>query len=253
MLRNLLITLRFDGARYHGFQVQENALSICEAFQDAVQALLGERYAVKGCSRTDSGVHAEMYCLSMKTDHTIPCVGLLRALNTALPWDIAAVDVREVPIDFHARYSCLGKTYRYIIYNAPQRDPFRPTRVYHCPYPLDAKLLNEQAADFCGTHDFSAFCAAGSSVSDNVRTITAASVIRAGDDVIFEVSGDGFLYNMVRIMAGTLLDIAAEKLLRGSIPQIIAGRERAGAGRTAPARGLYLYRVEYSDEFGVNT
>ena len=248
----MLITLRFDGSRYHGFQVQKNALTVCEVFQNAVEAILGERCDVKGCSRTDSGVHAEMYCVSMKITQSIPEQGLLRALNTALPEDVAVINIQAVSPDFHARYDCISKTYRYIIYNAAFRDPFRPLRTYHCAYPLDEKMLNTEAIDFCGTYDFSAFCAAGSSVKDTTRTITDASVIRAENDVVFEVSGSGFLYNMVRIMAGTLLDIAAGKLERGSIPAIISGRDRARAGRTAPARGLYLYRVSYREENGVN-
>ena len=252
MMRNLLITIRFDGSRYHGFQVQENALTICEVFQDAVEAILGERYDIKGCSRTDAGVHADMYCLSMKTANNIPENGLVRALNTALPADVAVINVCTVPSDFHARYDCVGKTYRYIIYNAPWRDPFRPLRTYHSPHILDEEMLNTQAADFCGTYDFSAFCAAGSSVSDTVRTITDATVMRTGNDIIFEISGNGFLYNMVRIMAGTLLDIAAGKIEKGSIPSIILSGNRTKAGRTAPARGLYLYHVKYQSEIGVN-
>jgi len=242
---NLLITLKFDGSAYHGFQVQKNAITICEQFQNAVEKILGMRYNVKGCSRTDSGVHAEMFCLSVKTDSQIPEANLLRALNTALPHDIAVTDVRRVPDEFHARYSCVSKTYRYIIYNAPHKDPFRPTRVLHYPLTLDADMLDKQARNFIGEHDFSAFCAAGSSVTDNVRSVKDAKVFRCGDDVIFEVSANGFLYNMVRIMAGTLLDIAAGRIPPGEIPAIIESRDRKNAGKTAPARGLYLYFVEY--------
>ena len=242
---NLLITLKFDGSSYHGFQVQKNAITVCEQFQNAVEKILEIRYNVKGCSRTDAGVHAEMFCLSMKTDSKIPEANLLRALNTVLPYDIAVTDVRRVPDDFHARYSCISKTYRYIIYNAPHKDPFRPTRVLHYPFDLDASKLNEQAQDFIGEFDFSAFCAVGSSVADTVRIVKSARVFRQGDDVIFEVSANGFLYNMVRIMTGTLLDIAAGRIPQGDIPVIIKSRERKNAGKTAPARGLYLYSVEY--------
>ena len=244
-MRNLLITLRFDGSAYHGFQVQQNAVSICEQFQNAVEKIFEIRYNIKGCSRTDAGVHAEMFCLSMKIDSDIPTENLMRALNTALPYDIAVTAVRDVPDDFHARYSCIYKTYRYIIYNAPHKDPFRPTRVYHYPRPLDVELLDTCARDFEGKHDFSAFCAAGSSVKDTVRHVKYAKVFRLGDDVVFEVCADGFLYNMVRIMAGTLLDIAQGKLLSDAVPGIIKSRDRNAAGKTAPARGLYLYHVEY--------
>jgi tRNA pseudouridine38-40 synthase len=246
-MRNLLITLRFDGSAYHGFQVQENAVTVCEVFQDAVEKITGGRPDVKGCSRTDAGVHADMFCLSMKLGHDIPERGLLRALNAALPPDIAVTDVRRVREDFHARYGCTAKTYRYVICNGRQRDPFRPTRVYHYERPLDADFLNRQAEAFRGTHDFAAFQASGSAVRDTVRTVFEAGVARQGADVIFQVAGSGFLYNMVRIMAGTLLELAEGKLPEGSIPAIIAGRDRARAGRTAPARGLYLHRVAYPD------
>jgi tRNA pseudouridine38-40 synthase len=242
---NFLITLRFDGSAYHGFQVQENAVSVCEVFQDAVEKILKIRYDVKGCSRTDAGVHARMFCLSMKADTAIPPESLLRALNTALPEDIAVVDICIVPDDFHARYSCVSKTYRYLICNAAAKDPFRPTRVLHYPRPLDADFLDKQARGFTGEHDFSAFCATGASVRDTVRNVYSAAVWRDGDDVVFEVRADGFLYNMVRIMVGTLLEIAEGRIAADTIPDIIKSRDRNRAGKTAPARGLYLYHVEY--------
>lgn len=251
MMRNLLITLRFDGSRYHGFQVQKNALSVCQVFQDAVESLFGVRWDVKGCSRTDSGVHAEMYCLSMRMDRDIPCEKLLFALNQRLPGDIAVSDVAEAGEEFHARYDCTGKQYTYRIHNSRIKDPFRPEQALQYPWRLDEAMLHREAQDFVGTHDFSAFCAAAGVTDDPVRTITAFSVERAGEEVLLRVEGDGFLYNMVRIMVGTLLHIAAGKLPKGSIPGILASRDRQRAGKTVPAKGLYLTRVDYAD--GIET
>ena len=245
--RSLLLTIRFCGTAYHGFQVQKNAMSVCQKFQDAVEKVLGSRCDVKGCSRTDSGVHANKYCLSLAIDRDIPCDKLVLALNANLPEDIAVLSAVEVPADFHARYSCLGKEYVYHIHNSHVRNPFAPKLSYRFPAPLDVDLLNRAAQDFVGTHDFKAFCSAGSDVEDTVRTITSFSVVRQGEEVLFTVRGDGFLYNMVRIMVGTLLFIATGRLQPGAIPAILAGKARSGAGKTAPAWGLYLNDVFYEN------
>lgn len=251
-MRNLLLTLRFCGASYHGFQVQKNATTVTQVFQDAVEEVLGKRYDIKGCSRTDAGVHANRYCISMKVDEgqTIPCQGLVRGLNAHLPGDIAVLDCREAEEDFHARYSCVGKRYIYKYHNAPVRDPFLKGRVYHCQSGilLDADAMNRAAKHFCGSHDFSAFCAAGGSVEDKVRTIYDARAERCGDLVVFSVTGSGFLYNMVRIMAGTLLAVGQHRLDPDSIPQIIASMDRERAGLTLPPGGLYLDEIFYSQE-----
>lgn len=246
-MRNILLTLAFDGTRYHGFQPQKNALSVCEAFQDAVEGVFGRRYDVKGCSRTDAGVHARMYCLSMKIAESIPCDRLVLALNRLLPADIAVLDAKEVPPDFHARYSCTAKQYVYRIYNSPVKDPFSPNLAYRYARPLDEDRLDAEAGDFVGTYDFTAFKAANSDIADTVRTITKFTVERQGKHVLFTVTGDGFLYNMVRIMVGTLMEIAEGKIARDSIPGIIASRDRGGAGRTMPACGLYLNKVFYGE------
>ena len=170
-MRNLLVTLRFDGRAFHGWQVQKNAPTVMQAFQDALESLFRTRPDVKGCSRTDAGVSALEYCVSFRLEHPIPCGRLMRALNARLPPEIAATGCREVPQEFHARYSCAGKRYRYRILNAPVRDPFWEGLALYWPQPLDAELLDRQAKDFLGTHDFSAFRNAGSSVEDPVRTM----------------------------------------------------------------------------------
>ena len=245
--RNLLLTIRFCGTAYHGFQVQKNALTVCEVFQNAVEKVLGTRCDVKGCSRTDAGVHANKYCLSLTIDRDILCDKLVLALNANLPEDIAVLTAVEVPADFHARYSCLGKEYVYRLHNSHIRDPFAPKLSYRFSAPLDVELLNREAQAFVGRHDFRAFCSTGSDVEDTVRTITAFAVERRGDEVLFTVRGDGFLYNMVRIMVGTLLFIATGRIRPGTIPAILAGKNRGAAGKTAPAWGLYLNDVFYED------
>jgi len=244
---NLLITIAFNGTRYHGFQVQKNALSVCEVFQNAVESVYGKRWDVKGCSRTDAGVHANMYCLSMKTDMHIPPEKLVLALNQKLPDDIAALSVKAMPLDFHARYSCRQKQYVYKIHNSRIKDPFTEHLKYRHPYPLDASMLDREAKDFLGTHDFTSFCSMKSDVETPVRTVTECGVTRREDTVSFTVTADGFLYNMARIMAGTLLFIAAGRIEKGMIPAILAAKDRDRAGKTMPSHGLYLDRVDYGE------
>lgn len=244
-MRNLLIEISYCGTRYHGFQVQTNAITVCEVFQDAVERLFGSRLDVKGCSRTDTGVHAKSYMLSMLTDSEIECRGCLYGLNRYLPHDIAVLSVREVPEDFHARYSCTGKEYVYRILNSRVKDPFSPNLAYRFGYDLDVDMLNSEAQGFVGTHDFASFQSAGSDVTDTVRTIHSFTVHREGDYVVFTVSGNGFLYNMVRILVGTLVFISMGRIDRGSIPKIIAARDRQRGGKTMPPQGLYLNRVFY--------
>ncbi len=245
-MRNVLLTLAFDGTAYHGWQVQENSVTVQQTLQDAWEKICQSRDNVVGCSRTDSGVHAKMYCCNIRTETAIPCRQLIPALNSALPDDIAVTDCKEIDFDFHARYDCAAKEYIYIIRNSQNRDPFDYKYSLHYKYPLDAQFLATQAAQFVGTHDFSAFCAAGSSVQSNVRTVYSATVYRDGENVIFKVSADGFLYNMVRIMVGTLLSIAQGKIEPDTIGDIIESRQRDRAGFTAAAHGLYLNKVDYA-------
>ena len=238
-MRNLLLTISYLGTRYHGFQVQDNAITVAEVLQDAMEKVMGSRDDIKGCSRTDSGVHAEEFCVSVKTECRIPCENL--------PPDVSVKACREVPEDFHARYNSRGKRYEYRIHNAVYKDAFHYKSVLEHAYPLDVEMLNREAKDFIGTHDFSSFCAAKTSVTDMVRTIYDCGVYRQGEQVTFYVEGDGFLYNMVRIMVGTILAIGAGTIPRGSIPAIIEAKNRSRAGATAPAWGLYLCKVFYDE------
>lgn len=244
-MRNLLMTIQYDGSAYHGWQVQSNALTVQEVFQNAVEKVFRSRLDIKGCSRTDSGVHANMYCVSLKTDMNIDCLGALRAMNTALPPDIAVIDCREVPSDFHPRYSCKSKEYVYKIYNGSIRNPFLQKYAFHYRYALDAELMDREAQAFLGKHDFSGFCSARSDIEDTVRFVKNVSVKREGDMVLFTVEADGFLYNMVRIMVGTLLFVNEGKIKPGELKDVIDSKDRSRAGKTAPPQGLYLNRVNY--------
>ena len=248
--RNLLLTIRYQGTNYHGFQVQKNAFTVSQVLQDALEAVLGRREDIKGCSRTDSGVHANMFCVSVRTQSRIPCQSLVRALNVKLPHDIAVTGCRQVPLDFHARYDCRGKRYLYQINNSEVKDPFAWRLVYDYRYPIDVALCNRQCQDFVGTHDFSAFCSAGSSVEDRVRTITACGMRREGERVTFFVEGDGFLYNMVRAIVGTMVYASYGKIEPEDIPALLATRDRRLTGPTMPPQGLYLNRVWYDGVVG---
>ena len=244
-MRNILLTISFDGTSYHGWQVQENANTVQQTLQDGLEQICSRRDNVVGCSRTDAGVHENMYCCNVRTEHSIACDKLVTALNAVLPRDIAVLGCKEVGLDFHARYDCKSKEYIYRIWNSPNKNPFLYNYSLHYKYPLDAEFLSSQAKQFIGTYDFSSFCAAGSSVEDTVRTVMNACVERQGDEVVFRVEANGFLYNMVRIMTGTLIDISRGKIPENSIPQIIEAKNRFAAGYTAPARGLYLNKIHY--------
>ncbi len=244
-MARLLITMRYDGTAYHGWQVQPNGRTVQETLQDAVEAVTGVRAGVTGCSRTDAGVHADMFCCALDTACVLRGDKLASALNFHLPRDMAVYDVKEVAADFHPRYHARGKRYVYRLWNGSQRHPIYDNYAWHRKGRLDERLMNRVAADYIGTHDFAAFCAAGSTVQGTVRTVRDCRVERQGDLVIFSVEADGFLYNMVRIMVGTLLEIAEGRLETDAIPRILAARERALAGPTAPAKGLCLQQVFY--------
>lgn len=244
-MRNLLLTISYDGSNYHGWQVQKNAVTVQEVFQNAVKKLFNQNIDIKGCSRTDSGVHANKYCVSFKADTDIPCENIIMALNSYLPDDISVLSCSDMDNDFHARYNVLKKEYVYIINNSKIRNPFLRNYTFWYRYNIDADYLNEQAQAFVGTYDYSGFCSAHSGVEDTVRTVYSFEVSRKGDMVYFKVSADGFLYNMVRIMVGTLLFVNEEKIKKDELKNVILSKNRKLAGKTAPPQGLYLNDVKY--------
>ena len=245
----ILIKIAYDGKNYCGWQVQKNGVSVQGSVCEAAMQVYGEKVNVTGCSRTDSGVHAREYFCTLEASENAPSVPLDRlptALNRYLPEDITVFCAEAVDGEFHARYGVREKTYEYVFDNGAQRDPFLFKRAWHITKRLDEEAMNSAAKGFIGNYDFSAFMASGSSVTDTVRKITDASVIRTGDKVVFSVTGNGFLYNMVRIMAGTLYYVSIGKIDKDGIVDIIKSGDRALAGITAPPDGLYLTAVKYT-------
>lgn len=249
--RNLLLTLRYDGSGFHGWQYQPNCRTVEDELKKAITTILGEEVSLQSCSRTDAGVHANMFCCNFRTDCMRPTDKIILGLNAVLPEDVAVYGCEEKPDGFHARYDCTGKEYIYKIWNGKQRNPFCNGYALHFVRRLDEELLDEKAKDFIGIYDFSSFCASGCTVKSTVRTVYDCKVSRQGDTVLFSVTGNGFLYNMVRIMVGTLLDVADGKITQ-PITDIILAADRNQAGITASACGLYLNRVFYGKEVEKN-
>ena len=250
----LLLKIRYIGTAYCGYQVQPNAVTVQQRLNEAARALFGYDCDIVGCSRTDSGVHANAFCATVSRKGSdelacsIPLEKIPLAFSAHLSEDISVYAATWVDGAFHARYDVLEKEYLYRIYNAPVRNPFEVERAAHLPRRIDdVGLANMQraAATLIGRQDFSAYMAQGSSVADTVRTVTRATVEREGDLLLFRIAADGFLYNMVRILAGTLVDVGLGKLSPDDVARITASHDRAQAGMTMPACGLYLDRVRY--------
>ncbi|MBQ9797387.1 MAG: tRNA pseudouridine(38-40) synthase TruA [Clostridia bacterium] len=250
----LLIKIRYIGTNYCGYQVQPNAVSIQQRLNEATAALFGYDCDIVGCSRTDSGVHANAFCATVakkgsdELPTSIPSERIPMALTAHLPQDISVYYAAWVANDFHARYDVKEKEYIYRIYNAPVRNPFEEERACHLPRCIDEHGLAEMdraAKTLVGEQDFAAYMAQGSKVTSTVRNVTLAEVKREGECLIFRVRANGFLYNMVRILAGTLVDVGLGKLTPEDVVRITASRDRTQAGMTMPACGLYLNAVEY--------
>ncbi len=244
-MRNLKVMIAYRGTAYHGFQRQENAVGIQNVLEEKLSALTDSAVKLNGCSRTDAGVHAREYCFSFETEHAIPCANIVRGMNSLLPDDLAVLNCEEAPADFHARYSCKGKEYMYLILNRREKDPFLADLALHYPYELDTELMARAAQAFVGKHDFTSFCGTANQKADSFRTIEYFKIEKCENLVKLLVKGDGFLYNMVRIMVGTLIFINEDKLPADCIPRILEVRDRNFAGKTAPAHGLYLNKVYY--------
>ena len=282
LMKNYLLKIEYDGSAFHGWQEQRNLRTVQGEIQDALSSVCGQEIQVSGTSRTDAGVHALMQCLSFKADIGIPVENLARALNNMLSGgrygegskgsDVRVISAEEVPDDFHARFSCKGKTYKYLIScNAPSA--FRRNYVYNLDAEkLDVAAMREAARHIVGTHDFEAFQAAGGTPRETtVRTVYGVEVSHVGEcekkndfdkatvncipafenDIVISVTGDGFLYNMVRIIAGTLIEVGLGKISPDELSKIIESKDRTTAGHTAPACGLYLAEIYFDDGFKV--
>lgn len=254
-----MLKLEYDGTNYHGWQRQDNAVTVQEVLENALKKITKEDISVTGCSRTDTGVHALGFVCNFYTQGNIPADRLPYALNSILPYDIVALECQEVFEDFHARYWAKGKKYRYRILNRGFPSAFERNYVCHWPYPLDIDLMQEAARFFIGEHDFKAFMSSGSAVKDTVRNVYDLTVDKKvavctkgymnnqklNHEIIIEISANGFLYNMVRIIVGTLIYVANGKIKLEDIPDIIMQGDRRKAGITAPPQGLYLVEVYY--------
>ncbi len=243
--KRILLTVSYDGTAYVGWQFQNNGPSIQDELEKALQKALGQFVRVTGASRTDAGVHALGQRAHFDVCSSIPPEKYPFVLNRYLPEDIRVTAAKQVPDDFHARFMAAGKIYTYRIHHAAHASAIFRHCTAHVPVRLDDGNMRECAQALLGTHDFAAFAAAGGQAKTTVRTIDDFSVERAGDEITLRIHGNGFLYNMVRIMAGTLIDLDRGTLPRGSLPAIIAARDRSRAGFTAPAEGLMLDDVFY--------
>ncbi len=251
-MTHYLLTLCFDGRKFCGYQVQNTTdgekRTVGGELKKALISVFGTVENLAGCSRTDSGVHATGYRASFSAEKKLDDGVVVRAVNANLPNDIAIYECRKVSEKFHARYSVISKKYVYKIYTSPVRDPFKNGLYLHFPHKIDAQVLDCACRDFCGTHDFASFMAAGSKIKDSVRTVYDASFYPVCEnEYAFTVTANGFLYNMVRIMVGTLLEIQTGKIDLHAIPAIIEKKDRSFAGYTAPADGLYLCEVRYDN------
>lgn len=239
------LIVAYDGTNYKGWQVQPNGITIEEVLNKKLTELLGEEITVAGASRTDSGVHSLGNVAVFDTNTRMPAEKISFALNQRLPEDIVVQDSCEVPKDWHPRYQNSRKTYEYRILNSTFRMPSRRFDTYFYHHPLDVKKMQKAASYLVGEHDFKSFCAIGAQVKNTVRTVYACDVLKNGEIITIRVTGNGFLYNMVRIIAGTLIQVGGGALPPERIPEILAAQDRSAAGPTAPAQGLTMMGIEF--------
>ncbi len=256
-MRNLKITLEYDGTNYAGWQTQKHK-TIQETLEKALSRILSEKIRVIGSGRTDAGVHALAQVANFKTKSALPAEKIRSALNALLPDDIAVTGIKKAGLKFHAIRGVKSKVYRYTILNRPHRSALLKRRAYFCRLRLDINLMREESRCLKGKHDFAAFCASGSDARDTLRTVKTISIKRVSYDpfsvnqkqkdyslIVIDIEADGFLYNMARAIAGTLIEIGRGRFPRGSLRKILASRDRSSAGPTAPAWGLCLVKVKY--------
>ena len=251
-LRNIAIKIMYDGTQFHGWQYQPNGITVQEIVENTLTKLISEDIKVIGCSRTDAGVHAAEFFFNFFSETKIPVEKIPYAFNNHLetPY-ISAISAYDVPIDFNSRFSSIGKRYIYKIHNSKTPNPFTDRYSWFFPYKLDIELMNKASMHFIGEHDFSAFMAAGGSQKTTIRTIYKCNVSRNlewDSDIFITVEANAFLYNMVRIITGTLCEVGTGKIKPEEIPYIIKSCNRSKAGMTAPPQGLHLNKVFYPNE-----
>ncbi len=247
MSRRIRLIVSYDGTNYVGWQLQDNGVSVQQRLNEAALAITGEEIQLHGSGRTDSGVHARAQVAHFDTNARMPADKFAIALNMRLPRDIRVLYSEEAPEDFHARFSAKNKTYRYTVQTGLHADVFSRLYALHVHTPLDVSRMQACAADALGEHDFQAFMSVGSKLTSTVRTITKSEWVQEGQFLTYEVSANGFLYNMVRILVGTMLEVGSGKLPQDAISRALKSGLRADAGATAPPQGLFLQRVQYED------
>ncbi len=244
-MRQIALTVQYDGTDYSGFQIQRGAPTLQAELQKCLSEVLQHRIEVTGAGRTDAGVHALGQVVTLRTSNPIPEVALIEATNNVLPSAISVLECVEVPDEFHASHSARGKLYSYRILNRELRSPFINRFAWHVREALDEDLMLEAGRHLLGEHDFAAFAAAGSSAKTTVRKLFRLSVEREGDLIECRIGGNGFLYKMVRNIVGTLVDVGRSALSPADVGEILDGCDRSKASPTAPPQGLCLVRVEY--------
>lgn len=245
MMKRIKLTVAYDGTDYCGWQVQPNGMTVEEILNRELSALTGEEVKVIGASRTDAGVHAEGNVAVFDTETGIPAERIAYALNCRLPEDIVAVKSEEVPGDWHPRYQCSVKTYEYRILNREMPDPVCRRSTVHISYPLNLGDMRTAAGYLKGEHDFKSFCSPHTEVKDTVRTVHSLEIEKEGDIITVRISGNGFLYNMVRIIVGTLINVGRGACPPEKVKEILEARDRRKAAATAPAKGLVLKHIRY--------
>ena len=246
-MRNIALFLTYEGTAYHGWQVQKRDISVGQTMEEAAARIVGHPVKMTGCGRTDAGVHARRYVANFRTTSTIPVERLPYAMNTHLPEDIVVTGAMDVHEDFNAIGSCVRKEYTYLIYNSRIRDPFYVNRAWFYPKHLDEKIMQQAASQFVGTHDFAAVRSVGTDVKSTVRTVYYYDVEREGDLIRLKVCANGFLYNMARAMAGTVVYAAEGKIKPEEIGALLESGNRTAAGPTVPPGGLYMTKLWYDD------
>lgn len=244
-MRNILLKIEYDGTNYAGWQYQKNAKSIQETMEVALKRITDRKARLVSYGRTDAGVHALGHIVNFKTDSEIPLLKLQRALNNILPKDIVIKEAKEVPPKFHSRFDARSKIYRYAIVNGPSPSAIFRNVTVHISYKLDLALMKKEAKVLIGKHDFKSFQAADRIERSSIRTIKNLSIKKSGETIKIDVEADGFLYNMVRNIVGTLIDIGRGRFPAGSMARILKAKDRKLAGETAPAKGLFLMEVKY--------
>ena len=245
-MRHIRLVVEYDGSQLHGWQRQHNAPTVQQHLEEALAKILTHEVQVVGASRTDAGVHARGQVASFRTERPIPVHGVKRGLNSLLPDAIAVRDAREVPEDFHPRFSATGKHYRYTILARPERSPRYRDRAWHHPDPLNIQAMEEGARALIGEHDFSAFRAAGCTAKTTMRRVESIALTRLPSGLLeVDIRGNAFLRQMVRIIVGTLTEVGTGRRSAAEVAEILSSCDRTKAGITAPAHGLELLEVRY--------